>query len=471
MKKGLLASYLSGITDTTHGESYGSILRFFVPEFITNLLLYSMPFWIDAAFIGALKSTSTYATLGITNNFIHLVIKVAEALSVGTVVLSGQFNGMGEYKNVGRTIRDSFWVTCIVGIGFASILYIGAPWIYAWYGVSEKVIHRGVPFLRLRAIGILCMFMYLAVVGFLRGIKNTKTPMKIFVFGAVLFIFFDYVLIFGKFGFPILGLQGSALATVIQYSSMFAVGIGYILLSPKNRKFGIQLFSGFKDVSCVKRLLLLSWPILLDKTAMAWSYIWLGKMIVPFGKYSIAAFCVVKDMERFVFLPAIAFAQVITILVSNDFGVQKWDSIKNNIKKVIFLSSLMVSFILVVFIFFREPIIYLFDKKGKFTDIAMYVFPMLSIFVLFDLLQLILSAALRGSGNARLVMFVRFIVCFGYFIPISFVISQMPIQDSTFKIVLIYGAFYLGNALMSIVYIKRFRGEKWKTANITGKRG
>ena len=141
MKRSLLTSYVDGITDTEHGESYWTILRYFFPEFITNLLLYSMPFWIDAIFIGSLSSTSTYATLGVTNNFIHLIIKTAEALSIGTVILSGQFNGMGAHKNVGRAVRDSFWVTCIVGLAFAGLLYFGAPAIYSWYGVSEEIIH------------------------------------------------------------------------------------------------------------------------------------------------------------------------------------------------------------------------------------------------------------------------------------------------------------------------------------------
>ncbi len=466
MKKGLLESYMAGITDETHGESYGTLLRYFFPEFITNLLLYSMPFWLDAVFIASLSSTSTYVTLGVTNNFIHLFIKIAEALSVGTLVLSGQFNGMSAYKNAGRTIRDAFWVTCIVGFMFASFLYFGAPFIYRWYGVSDDIIHLGVPFLRLRAIGVLCMFVYLALVGFLRGIKNTRTPMKIFIVGTIVFGFFDYILIFGKFGFSPLGLQGSAIATLLQYCTMTIIALGYILFNAKNRKFGIALFSVFKDVSYVKRLILLSWPVFIDKATMALAYIWLGKMIVPMGTCGVAAFCVIKDMERFAFLPAIAFAQVITFLVSNDFGTKNWEGIKSNIKKVIFLASLMVFTILLIVSLNSTLIVSIFDKKGEFTVLAARAFPLLSLLVFFDLVQLILSGALRGACNVRIVMKVRFIICLCYFVPLSYLISHWHIQNQLIKFVLIYGAFYLGNALMSIIYINRFRGERWKTPTV-----
>jgi multidrug resistance protein, MATE family len=448
------------------GENYSTLLRYFVPEFITNFLLYAMPFWLDAAFIGSLSSVNTYATLGVTNSFLHLIIKVGEAISVGTVVLSGQFNGQNSFENAGRTLRDAFWLTTILGLSFGSILFFGARLIYTWYGVSEEIIALGVPFLRLRAIGVLCMFIYLALVGFLRGIKNSRAPMKIFVFGSLVFVFFDYVLIFGKWGFPAMGLQGSALATVIQYSSMMVIALGYVVFNKKNRKYGIKFFSALTDISYIKHLLVISWPVVLDKAVMAWAYVWLGKMVATMGTGGIAAFCVVKDMERFAFLPAIAFAQIITFLASNDKGVAKWESITINIKKTILLASGMVSVVLSLFIYYRAYIINIFDKKGDFSGIAMKAFPILSIFILFDLIQLILSGALRGVGNVHIVMVVRMITCFCYFVPVSYLLSQWHTENEALKLVLLYGSFYLGNALMSIWYIKRFRSEDWKSPTV-----
>ncbi len=467
MVRSFIIRYIDDIYNGQKGERYSSLFRYFIPEFITNFLLYAMPFWLDAAFIGSLASVNTYATLGVTNSFLHLIIKVGEAISVGTIVLSGQFNGKNSFENAGRTLRDAFWLTTILGLTFGSILFFGAHTIYTWYGVSEEIIALGVPFLRLRAVGVLCMFIYLALVGFLRGIKNSRAPMKIFIFGSILFVFFDYVLIFGKFGFPEMGLQGSALATVIQYSSMMLIALGYVLFNKKNHKYGINFFSALTDVSYVKHLLKISWPVVLDKAIMAWAYVWLGKMIATIGTGGIAAFCVVKDMERFAFLPAIAFAQIITFLASNDVGIANWENIKINIKKTILLSSGMVSAILAFFIYHREYIINIFDKKGDFSGIAMKAFPILSIFIIFDLIQLILSGALRGAGNVHIVMVVRLVTCFCYFVPVSYMLSQLQLQNDTLKLILLYGSFYLGNALMSIWYIKRFRSESWKTKSFS----
>lgn len=466
MVRSFITRYINDVYNGEKGEQYGTLLRYFVPEFITNFLLYAMPFWLDAAFIGSLASTTTYATLGVTNSFLHLIIKVGEAISVGTVVLSGQFNGQNLFENAGRALRDAFWLTTILGLTFGSVLFFGAHTIYTWYGVSEEIVALGVPFLRLRAVGVLCMFIYLALIGFLRGIKNSRAPMKIFIFGSMLFVFFDYALIFGHFGFPALGLQGSAIATVIQYSSMMIIALGYVLFNKKNLKYSINLFSGLTDISYVKHLLAISWPVVLDKSIMAWAYVWLGKMIATMGTDGIAAFCVVKDMERFAFLPAIAFAQIITFLASNDVGTKNWEGVKVNIKKTIILAMGMVSILLSFFIYYRASIINIFDKKGDFSGIAMQAFPILSIFIIFDLVQLILSGALRGAGNVRIVMMVRFVTCFAYFVPVSYVLSRWQFENEAVKLILLYGSFYLGNALMSIWYIRRFRSEHWKKTTV-----
>src|SRR5260221_10392079 len=125
MVRNFLTRHWHDIWKSEKGEKYSTLLHYFLPEFITNFLLYAMPFWLDAAFIGSLESVDTYATLGVTNSFLHLIIKVGEALSVGTIVLSGQFNGKNSFESAGRAIRDAFWITTILGIIFGSVLFFG----------------------------------------------------------------------------------------------------------------------------------------------------------------------------------------------------------------------------------------------------------------------------------------------------------------------------------------------------------
>jgi len=205
----------------------------------------------------------------------------------------------------------------------------------------------------------------------------------------------------------------------------------------------------------------LSVPVVLDKCTMAFAYIWLGSRFASMGEIALASFSVVKDLERLALLPAVAFAQVVTFLVSNDYGRRNWSGIKSNIKKIVFMGSSMVFAILIILSLWPHFFVQFFDKQGDFTSMAARVIPILSVLVFFDLLQLILSGAMRGASNVKTVLVTRLIVCFLYFVPCSYLLSKLTIESMVLKFVLIYGSFYIGNGLMSIVYIQRFRGQKW----------
>ncbi|QQR62859.1 hypothetical protein IPH67_05665 [bacterium] len=197
--------------------------------------------------------------------------------------------------------------------------------------------------------------------------------MKIFVAGAIIFTISDYILIFGKVGFEPMGLQGSAIATILQYGFMVIAALFYILFNEKNRKYGVELFSILHAKHEIYRFCTISWPIILDKATIACAYIWLGKMISPLGTEAVAAFSAIKDMERMAFLPAIAFAQIITFLISNDIGANDIKAVKVNIKKLLFswihgewYSSGNGC---------KTNFLSLFDRQGEFTYLVLQTFP------------------------------------------------------------------------------------------------
>lgn len=463
-KKSLFSSYVDGITDQREGERYSTILRYFLPELITAFLINALLSLIDSSIIGHLKSTSLYATKGVTDTFIHFLTKIAEGISVGTVVLCGQYNGQKKFVDVGKAAMSAFWVTLCLGGIVSGFLYFGAFSIYNFYHVPSKMVRLGVPFLQLRAVGIFLAFLYFALIGFLRGIKNTRLPMLFFLFGGIFFVFFDYGLVFGCFGLPEMGLRGSAIASIIQYSVMLLSALSYIFLNKSMRCYSLNIIKSV-DRFVALDIIRLSWPVVLDKAVLAATKIWIARLLAPMGKVVIASFAVVKDMEQLAFVPAIALAQVITLLVSNDYGNKNWSGITNNIKKTLFLASVMVFGILCFFALWPELIISLFDAKGAFVRFAATAFPILSVLVFFDVLQVILSGALRGAANVRVVMVTRFVVCIVVLFPLSYAISLLPIANVLVKFILVYSTFYLADGIMGMVYVLWFRYDRWKTTS------
>ena len=461
-KQTLWQSYIAGITDRATGERYITILSFFLPELITAFLSWSILNCIDAYFIGHLASTSAYATHGVSLKVVHMLMKIAEALSIGTLVLAGNYNGLHQPEKVGRAAVTALWVAIFVGASLASMLYFGSYFImHHFLQVPEKIALLGTPFLRLRAIGIFLMFVYFAFIGFLRGIKKPGLFMKFFMLGGVVFVFFDYALVFGKFGLPELQLQGSAVASIIQYATMLCAAIAYVIFDTNNKQYCLHAFKSF-DRRMLPDIWRLSWPVVIDKTVLTVAKLWLVRLIAPMGKMAIAGFNVICDMEQLAFVPALALAQVITFLVSNDYGIRNWMAIKNNTKKVMFLSSVMVLSILLFFSLFPRTIIRLFDRSGVFTHFAALAFPALSTLVIFDVQQIILAGALRGASNVKTVMLTRALVTLFVFVPLSYFFAHAPIANSVIKFILVFGSYYLSNGVMSIIFVYRFRRDAWK---------
>lgn len=345
MKKTLTAA--GSIPVSIQGESYKALWGYFYPELITAFLLYTALTIIDGRFIALLGNSSAYATLGVTDTLVHFIMKIADGFSVGMVVLSGQYNGIGAYHRTGKTVTDAFWITALLGACVAVLLYFGAFAVYRFYEVPQEMVTLGVPYLRLRAIGIFLNFAYFALIGFLRGVKNTRVPMVLFVVGSLFFLFFDYVLIFGAWGFPALGLQGSAMAFIIQYAVMLIGALWYIGRHAEYRKYAITFFSPV-HWQTIKSLLHLSWPVMIDKASFALCYIWLAKMVACMAKgadpscIALPTYSFMKFALQVLILPGIAFAQVVTFLVSNDYKAQNWQRIKVNITRALVLSTGLV---------------------------------------------------------------------------------------------------------------------------------
>jgi MATE family multidrug resistance protein len=455
MKKNLLGSYWAGIKNKD-GSSFTTILNYFAPELISALVIYSLPYLLDELFIAQLKSASTYAAVGLTNStLIHLLTKIAEGIAVGITIATGIANGAGHEKAIGGTFVQSIWVTLIVGAVISFSLFFGANWLLFNYGYTQEMILVGVPFLKLKSFGVFLNFVLFSIIGFLRGLKNTKTPMYIFLVGAMVFVFCDYLFIFGKFGLEPMGFIGSAWASIVQQITMIFLACFTVYKTMNCERFALKFY--WPDFLAMCSIFNLSWPIIIDKAMMSLCYIWLGKMISPMGTAMLATYTVIKNIERFAFLPAIAGAQIITFLSSNLLGAGQSEGVKSTIKKTILISTTSVFVALLVISIYPNKIVSLFDKTGTFTHQATKILPIISVFVLFDVVQLILSAALRGISQVRLVMNTRILLSFLFFIPLTFVISNFVLVDSLLKFLLLYGTFYISSALMACFYVYKFR--------------
>jgi len=462
-----MVSITKHFKDKMHlGDSLKDIFKLWWPELIASAVFIVLSPMLDSYLVGGLKSVATFGALGAANQIIHTLLKFAEAIPVAAMAIIGRHNGAKQFKKCGQDLGDAFWSTVLLGILQFLLIFFGAVTIYKWLGVSDNMMHAGVPFLRLRSFGMFLTFTSLGFLAFMKAIKNTRTPMVISMIGIGIFILFDFLLIPGNCGFPKLGLVGSAIASIIQYSFVIVLSCVYIFLKKDYKKYFSGLFIKYFSFSKIVYLLNLSWPIMIDKTSLALSYVWLTKMVAKMGDAAICSMEVVKNLERAAFLPAIASAVVIVFLVSNRLGAKDPEGANTNIKKVLLFTAILVTITLVVMSLSIGHLSALFDPSGKFSFIVNAAFPFISLLVVFDFIQLILAGSLRGAGDVKSVMKVRFFSCFFFLAPLAYGLSLLPIQSVSIKFCLIYSSFYLNSGMMGIFFLKRIMGKKWQNIKI-----
>lgn len=458
--------FKKGIEKLYKGDSFKNIMLFWLPELVTAIVFVTLPPIYDSYLTAQLKSITTYGAIGMASNFLHTLIKLSEAIPVAMIAIYGRYNGREEFEKCGEGLGDTFWTTCFIGFLQFFVILIGAELIFKLLGVPAAMIPIGATFLRIKSLGIFFMFILMAFIGFMRTIKNTRMPMFLTAFGVGFYLLIAPLFAFGGLGIPGFGQNGIAIATIIEFALMNVIAITYILLNSDYKKYFPRIFFSIFSTKRALHLLDISWPIIIDKSLVAWSYVWLSGMIASMGTVAIASFDIVKNLERFAFIPAMASGQIIAFLVSNRLGAQDPDGASSNIKKVLLLTAVTVIPSLVILCIYSGFFISFFDKTHELTAFASRVLPYISLLVIFDFTQVVLSGALRGAGDVKTVMFGRFIACIVFFFPCSYLLSHLPIASQTIRFTLTYGSFYLATGVMGIIFLLRMRNHKWQNRKV-----
>lgn len=448
------------------GDSFKNILFYWLPELITAIVFVTLPPIYDSYITAQMKSLITYGAIGTASSFLYTIVKLAEAIPVAAVAIYGRYNGSKEYEKCGEGLGDSFWTSCFLGFIQFFVILIGANFIFKMLGVPTQMIQIGASFLRIKSLGFFFMFTFMAFLGFMRSIKNTRIPMFLTAFGVCFYTIIAPTLSFGWFGITPMGQNGMAIATVIEFALMNLIALIYILKTSAYKKYFTRVFFGIFSFKRALHLLNMSWPIIIDKSIMSYAYLWLNRMIAPMGPVAIGSFVAVHDLERFAYIPVVAAGAIIPFLVSNRIGSQDYDGATANVKKVLLLASITTISLLILICTNSSFFISFFDKTGEFSTLATKVLPYISLLVIFDITQIILSGALRGAGDVKTVMIGRFIACAVFFAPFSWLMSHLPIQNQSIRFVLTYGSLYIATGVMGLIFLLHMRNRKWQKTKV-----
>lgn len=394
---------------------------------------------------------------------------VAGSLFIGvagyTNTFVAQYTGAKRDERVGAAVWQGIYFSLAAGVFMALISFAAGP-IWRWVGHDPKVIAFEITYFRILSLGGLPMVLAAAVSCFYTGRGKTWLVFYVSVISSIVNIVVNYLLIFGNFGFPRMGIAGAAIGTVA--GSVVACIIYIILFMQKRYRQQYKTLANWKfDRELFARLLKFGAPngfqFMLDILAFTVFVALLGRM----GAVAHSASTMVFNVNLLAFLPMIGMGIGVNILVGQFLGADnEKDAETSTWSAFIMCSTYMVS-IGIAFVvfpgFFLAPFKAGMDPAyfAEIESLAVKLLWFVAFYCIFDTGNIIFAGALKGAGDTRFVMLVS--------LGLSWLIMVIP---TYFVVILnkgIYAAWFIGTAyvcLLAVVFLLRFLQGKWKKMRV-----
>lgn len=438
---------------------YGNILKLASPVFF-GTLSQTIFYAVDTAMLGRV-GVEAIAAAGLGWFVVWLFGSSLMAIEVGAQSLVARRFGEGDWEACSGLLDNTLAFAALFGFLFAIGGYLLAPLIFPYLSHDIKIVEYGIDYLKYSFLSLFFFLIITAFRSFFDGLGQTHQFMKIAIIMNIANIIFDYILIFGKFGFPRLEVKGAAIASLL--SSM--IGVGYCFyLSQANRfirRFRyLSIFS--LDFSTLTAIFKLAFPamvrvffIMSGLTIFLW-------MVGQIGNIELAVSNILMTLSTLTFLVGYGFAVAAATIVSQQLGKEDTATAEAYVWKALWLGMAGMGFLGIIFMLFPRTIFEIFTDQSAIIDKGKNILILFGIIQFFDAISLILSHALQGAGYTWWVMKIEIVVVLFLFLPTAYLFS------------LIFGFGLYGAWLSVLVYsftfgmamLWEFKAGKWKEIEI-----
>lgn len=417
VKYNLLKNYLS------HGERIEirkSLLTIALPAIGENVL--QMIFGIvDTAFLGHYNWKAMTAA-GMANQIIFILQATAMAVAMGVTVLVANSIGAKNRRQIEFTTWHAFYLSFSLGL-FLSFLSIYSKNLMVLFpGVQEELVSLAANYLRIIFIAGPAFSMMFVLAGALRGAGDTRSPMIATGIANSLNIFLDYCMVFGKFGFPEMGVEGAALATAISRTIGVIVLIRSIL---KNETMNIKISKPSKwDNKTVINIFKIGTPSAIENFIFSLGVLIFANILFIVGPQAYAAHRVGINIESLSFMPGWGISIAITALAGKFNGAGQIKKIVGTVRQGWLLGmSFQVSVGILMFLF-PKYLILVFTNDPTIMEYAYLPVRIIGLFQIFLATDAAFTGGLRGVGDTKFPMYVMALSTWLVRIPIGFIMVK-----------------------------------------------
>ncbi|MEO5562748.1 MAG: MATE family efflux transporter, partial [Chitinophagaceae bacterium] len=343
-------------------------------------------------------------------------------LNNGLQTLIARRAGENRPEEIGKIFAQGVYISLVIAAVGIVLTWWVAPAILKQV-ISPENSQQAISYLRIRIWGLPFLYVYQMRNALLVGTNQSRFLVIGTLAEAVANVIFDYLFIFGKMGFPEMGFNGAAVASIIsEFIGMFVI---FIVIYYKGISKRFSLFSHFVwDTGMAKQILSISLPLIfqLAISLISWEFFYI--LIEHHGQTALAASNVMRNIFGFMGCITWAFAATTGAMVSNLMGQGKKEQVIPLIHRIVKLSAL-ASLIACIFInLFPGLLLSIYGQDEAFIEAAVPVARVVSVAMLIMSFGATWLNAITGTGNSRITLLIEIIVIVMYCIYVYLVLEK-----------------------------------------------
>ncbi|WP_350292311.1 MATE family efflux transporter [uncultured Croceitalea sp.] len=405
---------------------------------ILGMLGHTFVAFADNIMVGQL-GTAELAAVSLGNSFVFIAMSLGIGFSTAITPLVAEADGAGNKADGKSALKHGLVLCTFLGLSLFGIILLCKPLMYTMQQPAE-VVELAIPYLELVAFSLVPLIIFQSFKQFSEGLSQTKYPMYATILANVVNIVLNYLLIFGSFGFPKMGIVGAAIGTLV--SRIIMVGFIWFLLKKKKKFYDYVTGFNFRKIEkrVMHKIISLGFPSALQmffEVAIFTAAIWLSGVL---GKNAQAANQIALNLSSMTFMVGMGLGVAAMVRVGNQKGLKNFKALRRIGISIFLLTFLLEIVFAAIFLLGRNwlPTIYLdVDDIANQIDnaeviiLAAKLLLVAAIFQISDGIQVVVLGALRGLQDVKIPTLITFIAYWLIGFPVSYYLGLFTEYKST----------------------------------------
>jgi MATE family multidrug resistance protein len=375
----------------------------------------------DSMMVGRLGALPL-AAASLGNSIFFVIMMFGIGVSMGITPLVSAADGKGKPKRISRLFSHGLWINVATGL-VLTLIVLGLSQGLHFLNQPEEVVLLAVPYLLIITASLIPLMVFQAFKQLAEGLSQTRQAMYITIFANLVNVFLNWVLIWGVWGFPELGLNGAGWATLISRILMMVMMGGYVLYSSRYKNFHLRMALSKASFPMISRILKIGIPtgfqFIFEVSAFSTAAIMMGWI----GVNALAGHQIALNLASISYMMATGLSTAGMIRVSNQIG-------KGNLKgmreagMVVFGMVIAFMFVCAVLFFafrFFLPTLYIDDSEVIALSASLLIIA--GFFQLSDGVQVVGLGVLRGLEDVKVPTLVTLMAYWVLGLPLGYVMA------------------------------------------------